>query len=674
MPNAQKILILYTLPDPISSIEWFASDLPRPHVFANLSSVNLSRIELRYANSTGEAHALSVAPAPTGEISATHRQRGGDVVLSARLEHAIGGTMIHVAIANRGAEPIRLDAALFEVATGIAPGVPARFFKHGYQSWSGSGAVDSGAAPRSHPGDRAHFITRLNHQSESTRSAEFPEMLTSELFTIVESPSIAERIMVGFVGAASALTAVTVPSPEKIIARAILDGVTLAPRAHRELDPVLIVAADEPAARLAARWATAIGRWMNARVGAPFQRGWCSWYHYFHAITEDALRANIKSLAAMRSEFPLELIQLDDGFQSALGDWDTTNAKFPGGLRKIADEIRAAGFKAGLWTAPFLAARDSRVMNGHPDWFIVHEQTGEPMRAGYNTNWTTSKDAFAYALDPSHPGFRAHLEHLFEKLTRDFGYSYMKLDFLYAAAAAGRHHDSHLTRGETLRRGLEAIRAGAGDDAFILGCGCPLGQAVGIVDGMRVGPDVAPFWGSTSTGTGDPSTVYALDAIIARSFMHRRLWLNDPDCLMLRARETRLNADERAALAATIGASGGMLLISDDIALLDMDAAKLFCTVAKVSAEIDSNAAREPILALDLMATGDVRGLKSENPDGAIAMLLNRGDSPVRVQTSDLDLGAGEAVALDLATGEHSAIFDTIDLAAHSARIIRVGR
>ena len=631
--------------------------------------MNLSRIELRYADSSGGAHTVSLAPAPTGETLTTYRE----VALSARLEHAIGGTMIHVTIANRGDAPIRLDAALLEVATGIAADAPAKFFKHGYQSWSGSGAVDLGAAAsRSHPRDSAHFIARLNHQSESTRSAEFPEMLTSELFTIVESPSLAERIMVGFVGAASALTAITVRSPEKIVARAILDGVTLPPRAHRELDPLFIVSADQSAARLAARWADATGRWMNARVGAPFQRGWCSWYHYFHTITEDALRANIKALAAMRPEFPLEVIQLDDGFQSGLGDWDTTNPKFPSGLRKIADEIRAAGFKAGIWTAPFLAARDSRVMNEHPEWFIIHEQTGEPVRAGYNTNWTTSQDAFAYALDPSHPGFRAHLEHLFEKLTREFGYSYLKLDFLYAAGAPGRRHDPKLTRGETIRRGLEAIRAGAGRDAFILGCGCPLGQAVGIVDGMRVGPDVAPFWGSTATGTGDPSTVYALDAIIARSFMHRRLWLNDPDCLMLRARETRLTADERTALAATIAASGGMLLISDDMAILDAEEGKLYRTVAQLSAEIDSNAASEPILTLDLMATGDVRGLKSENRDGAIAMLLNRGDSPARVQTSNLDLGDGEVTALDLAREEESAVFDTIDLAPHSARIVRV--
>jgi alpha-galactosidase len=259
-------------------------------------------------------------------------------------------------------------------------------------------------------------------------------------------------------------------------------------------------------------------------------------------------------------------------------------------------------------------------------------------------------------------------------LTRDFGYSYLKLDFLYAGAAPGRRHDPSLTRAETLRRGLEAIRAGAGDDAFILGCGCPIGPAIGVIDGMRIGPDVSPSWGSTASGVADPSTVYALDAIVARSFMHRRLWLNDPDCLMVRGRETRLTADERAALAATIGASGGMLLISDDMRILDAEAGKLFRAVAKIAAEIDSYAMREPVLALDLMATGDIRGLIAENAGGGIAMILNRGDSPARVNTSDLKLGASEIVALDLAFDEKIEVFDTIDLPPHSARIVRLKR
>ena len=633
-------------------------------------SAQLSRIELCFTEAAGHRHSLSLDTAG-GERESSAVRDG--ITLSARLEQAHDGTIVRAGIANRGTDTVRLTSAIFEIATGFAPSARARFFKHGYQSWTNSLGYEVGAS-REHRRDKAHFVTRVNHQSEPTRPPEFPEAQTSELFTIVESGSPSACVLAGFIGAKSSLTALTVSSPDKIVARAILDDVTLASGAHRDLDPLLIAASGESPARMAARWAEAAGHWMNARVNAPFQRGWCSWYHYFHAITEDALRSNIKALEAMRSEFPLDVVQLDDGFQSALGDWDTTNAKFPSSLKKIAGEIRAAGFKAGIWTAPFLACRDSRIMTEHADWFILHEETGEPVRAGHNPNWTASDDKFAYALDPSNPGFRAHLHRLFEKLTGDFGYSYLKLDFLYAAAAPGRRHDQNITRGENLRRGLETIRAGAGEDAFILGCGCPIGQAIGIVDGMRIGPDVSPAWGADATRAADPSTVYALDAIIARSFMHRRLWLNDPDCLMLRLRKTRLTPDERAALAATIAGSGGMLLISDDMALLDAESGKFFREAAQIAEKIDSYAVREPILALDLMTTGDVRGMITQTKVGAIAILLNRGDSPARVQVPDLKLPAGEITALDLASDERSEIFDKIDLPPHSARILRVKR
>ncbi|MGA9724176.1 MAG: alpha-galactosidase, partial [Candidatus Binatus sp.] len=354
-----------------------------------MTNALLSRIELRYLDASGNSRTLDLDARESTAV------RDG-LALSARLEHALGGTIVRASIANRGADAVKLTAAIFEVVTGFAPSAPARFFKHGYQSWSASGGHDVGTS-QPHPGDTAHFITRVMHRSETTRPPEFPEAQTSELFTIVESSNVTERVLAGFVGAATSLSTLTVSSPEKIIARAILDDVTLAPGAYRELDPMFIAAADESAARLAARWADAAGRWMNARVSAPFQRGWCSWYHYFHAITEDALRANLKSLEAMRSEFPLDVIQLDDGFQSALGDWDSTNAKFPAGLRKIAGEIRAAGFKAGIWTAPFLAARDSQLMIDHPNWFIMRPDSGEPVRAGHNAHWTSSDDKFAYA-------------------------------------------------------------------------------------------------------------------------------------------------------------------------------------------------------------------------------------------------------------------------------------
>ena len=103
-----------------------------------------------------------------------------------------------------------------------------------------------------------------------------------------------------------------------------------------------------------------------------------------------------------------------------------------------------------------------------------------------------------------------------------FGYDYLKLDFLFAAAAEGTRHDPGLTRAQTLRRGLEAIRRGAGKKTFILGCGCPLGPAIGIVDGMRIGPDVAPHWERRSWR--------AMSALRSSNWRARRTLRSESNC------------------------------------------------------------------------------------------------------------------------------------------------
>ncbi len=600
------------------------------------------RIELRYRD-RGGTRTLHL-PLQDSRIE----QHG--VAVSARVEPRDGRSIVRTHVLNRSGDVIHLDSMRFHLATGFAADAPARFFKHGYQSWSASHPTAVGTY--THPRDDLSRIARVNHQSEVDRPQDAPEGALSEQFTIVESESSRERFLAGFIDAAHQLTTITVRTPNQVMARALLDDVVLPSGEDREIEPLAFWHSDASAARMAAQFAAMLGEQMRARLDAPYQRGWCSWYHYFHDITEDALRSNLRALKDSRSEFPIEVVQLDDGYQAALGDWDRTNAKFPGGLKKLAAEIREAGFIAGIWTAPFFAARDSQLMREHGDWFISHRD-GQPLRAGYNPNWTTSDDKYAYALDPSHPEFAAHLERLFRKIVEDFGYQYLKLDFLYAAAAEGIRHDPAMTRAQTLRRGLEAIRRGAGDGTFILGCGCPLASAVGVVDGMRIGPDVAPYWGVGAGASGEPGTALAIDAILARSFMHRRLWLNDPDCLMLRAKETRLSNDEREALAWAIAASGGMLLISDDLGLLDLESARLFQEVARIGAEVDEASKVEPPMVADLMADGPSRILTSAAGDGEINLLLNMGDEPRRIEVK---ASSGDS---------------TPDLAPHSARIVR---
>jgi len=609
--------------------------------------------QLLYQDHTGTERVLRLAGLDRGEHTA--------IVLSARVESIPSGAIVHAKVANYSSRPVRFRWVGFELDTGFDSASPARFFKHGYQSWSASYPVAVGRA--AHHESRP-LLARISHQSEAERPDIALEDATSELFTIIESDSSHERFLCGFVGAANQFTTLTVNSPSRVIARALFDGAWLCPGEMFAVEPLAYWRSDQDAARIAAQWAELLGKRMSARVSAPYQRGWCSWYHYFDAITEDALRANLGKLRELHREFPVDVVQLDDGFQAALGDWEHTNAKFPSGLKRIADEIRAAGFTAGLWTAPFLAARDSNLMSAHPDWFI-RNQNGEPQPVAHNPSWTAAEDKSAYALDPSHPEFTQHQEQLFHRLVHEFGYGYLKLDFLFAAAAAGRHYDSNLTRAQILRRGLETIRRAAGDETFILGCGCPLGPAVGVVDGMRIGPDVAPYWG----GDVEPGTRLAIDAMLMRSFMHRRLWLNDPDCLMLRASETRLSREERFALASAIAVSGGMLLVSDDMNLLDEDSERLFRMVAGIGMEVDATSRNEPPLVRSLMHNTAIHNLAAQGRYDVFQLLLNIGEIRRDVSTASMSAAGGRAKLIG-PDGE-SETPERIELPPHSGRIIR---
>lgn len=154
--------------------------------------------------------------------------------------------------------------------------------------------------------------------------------------------------------------------------------------------------------------------------------------------------------------------------------------------------------------------------------------------------------------------------------------------------------------------------------------------------------------------------------------MHRRLWLNDPDCLMLRARETQLTDGERQALAWTIAGSGGMLLISDDMSLLSEESAKLLQAVARVGAEVDAAAgAGEPPIAEDLLSAAPVRILSTRTARGAVHLVLNMGDSSESVRTADLTQGAPASI-VEL-SGEIAAP-ETIELPPHSAALATTRR
>jgi alpha-galactosidase len=120
---------------------------------------------------------------------------------------------------------------------------------------------------------------------------------------------------------------------------------------------------------------------------------------------------------------------------------------------------------------------------------------------------------------------------------------------------------------QAYREGLRVIRRACGRD-FVLGCGAPLLPSVGLVDGMRIGEDTAPYWKTKPSGFQGPNAYFALRNALMRQFMHRTFWINDPDCLLLRDREIELTRNERELYALTAGGLDNMIVDSDNLALL----------------------------------------------------------------------------------------------------------
>jgi alpha-galactosidase len=283
--------------------------------------------------------------------------------------------------------------------------------------------------------------------------------------------------------------------------------------------------------------------------------GWCSWYCFGPRVTAQQVRDNLDFIA--KNAPGLKYIQIDDGYQPAMGDWLETGAAFGGNVQGVLGEIRQRGFEPAIWVAPFVAEEKSHLFEQHPDWFIK-DADGKPLRSDRVTFGGWRRGPW-YALDGTHPEAQKHLETLFRTMRRDWGCTYFKLDAnFWGAMHGGRFHDAKATRIEAYRRGMQAILRGAGD-SFILGCNHPIWASLGLIHGSRSSNDISRKWDRiASTGRQN----------LFRNWQNGRLWWNDPDAIVLMG---DLPLNEFQFHATAIYASGGMLLSGDDLTKISAD-------------------------------------------------------------------------------------------------------
>ncbi len=392
------------------------------------------------------------------------------------------------------------------------PSQPVRYYRHGWQSWSLAAWTDLSPLPIQKPAifhplqvDAVH-ARKMHPNGAWLGAVEFED------------------------GNVLLLGALTTDAHVSLVEKQL--------SAQSEADEVEWFVAIGEEAAVFKKYAEKLGSRFGILKKETAPRVWCSWYSLYTVIDEEILYKTFDKL----DDMPFDVLQVDDGWQVAIGDWDV-NKKFPSGMQALAEKIKSTGRRAGLWLAPLIAVKSSQLFKNHSDWFLRDEK-GHFISAGFN--WGEQ----LYALDTTHPDVTLWLVALMKQV-RAWGFDYLKLDFLYAGALQGKRYND-MPREAAYRDSLKVMREAIGADAFFLTCGTPIIPALGLCDAIRIGPDVSHAWESYRDANllynlSTPGTKNAIRTVI------HRLWLKplihiDPDVAYFESKENSLTPEQKTLL------------------------------------------------------------------------------------------------------------------------------
>ncbi len=292
--------------------------------------------------------------------------------------------------------------------------------------------------------------------------------------------------------------------------------------------------------------------------------GWMSWNTYFDRATADDNLAEARVGKEHLQPFGMEFWSIeswqDNSDTLPVSHFDNLSLKpsprkFPLGMKKLADDIRALGFRPGIWTAPF-GTGSKEFYEAHKGWFL-HDKAGKPL-----STWNGT-----YTIDPSQPEVIDYLREIHRVASRDWGYEYFKIDGM---SGRSKGYCAHFFERPEIRatfkdpacpnpfeRCVKAFRDGIGEDRVFLACqGHFTGPDAGYADASRTGADIVhvnqpPKW---------PNLLSQARCTLNQVFAHNIVFFADPDTLLV----GDFLDIEQARLATTVVALPGQMMFSGD--------------------------------------------------------------------------------------------------------------
>ena len=158
---------------------------------------------------------------------------------------------------------------------------------------------------------------------------------------------------------------------------------------------------------------------------------WCAW-GYERACTVPLIEGTLPKVR----ELGLRWAVVDDGWQTNVGDWNLSAAKFPKGdadMQQLVADIRAHSLKPRLWIAPLAAAPGSDLLHDHTDMLLL-DKDGAPQLI----SWWNS-----FYLCPAYAKTVAYTEELVRRIIGTWGYAGLKIDGQHLNGVAPCYNPAH---------------------------------------------------------------------------------------------------------------------------------------------------------------------------------------------------------------------------------------
>ena len=169
----------------------------------------------------------------------------------------------------------------------------------------------------------------------------------------------------------------------------------------------------------------------DASPDSAFQPIWCAW-----GYGRKMKPAQLFGALPIVKKLGFTWVTLDDGWQTAQGDWFLNPQKYPNGdadMKALVDKIHAEGFKAQLWWAPLAADPGTELLKKHPDWLLLNAD-GSKQKISYWNSWY---------LCPAYPDVIKYHQAIVVKAMKDWGFDGLKLDGQHMNGAPPCYNPAH---------------------------------------------------------------------------------------------------------------------------------------------------------------------------------------------------------------------------------------